>query len=160
MSDQVKLFPPTPDEMAGEVDDQIRDLIMGYSGGPLGLTLGTIEKSILRSLRFHRGHENALSIGKLQQDLDVDARTIKQAVRTLRLNYRLPIGSSKQSSGGDYYIMLTPQDVAIWSKDVLDQVRAEVAVLRAAAGDQVGLEILGQLRNEALNAIQQEAAHA
>ena len=160
MSDQTKLFPPTAEEMTAKIDGLISDLILGRSGGPYGLTLGTIEKSLLRLLRFQRGHEKAVSIGTLQEYLDADARTIKQAVRTLRLNYRLPIGSSKQSAGGGYYIMITPQDVAIWSKDVLDQVRAEVAVLRAAAGEQAGLEILGQLRNEALNALQEETAHA
>jgi predicted DNA-binding transcriptional regulator YafY len=157
---QPKLFPPTAEEMTAKVDAQILHLIMGDSGGPFGLTLGTLEKSLLGALRFQRGHKKAVSIAALQRYLEVDARTIKQAVRTLRLNFRLPIGSSKSSSGGGYYIMITPQDVAMWAKDVLDQVRAEVAVLRAAAGEQAGLEILGQLRNEALNAVQQEGNHA
>jgi predicted DNA-binding transcriptional regulator YafY len=156
----MKLFPPTPEELAAKIDKQILDLILGYSGGLYGLALGTVEKSVLRMLRNHNGYESAVSIADLQKSLALDARTIKQAIRTLRLNYHLPIGSSKHSTGGGYYIMLTRRDVDIWAKDVLDQVRAEVAVLRAAAGNQIGLEILGQLRNEALNAAEQEAVHA
>jgi len=145
LTETMKLFPPTPEELAAKIDKQILDLILGYSGGLYGLALGTVEKSVLRMLRNHNGYESAVSIADLQKSLALDARTIKQAIRTLRLNYHLPI---------------TRRDVEIWAKDVLDQVRAEVAVLRAAAGNQIGLEILGQLRNEALNAAEQEAVHA
>jgi meiotically up-regulated gene 157 (Mug157) protein len=64
------------------------------------------------------------------------------------MNYRLPIGSSKHGTDGGYFLMITGEDRAIWVKDVLDQVRAELAVLHAAAGQQATLELLGQLQIE------------
>jgi hypothetical protein len=103
--------------------------------------------------------KNAVNISEIQERAKLSARTIKGAVRSLRINFHLPIASWKHSTDGGYYLIVDDADRAAWVKDVTDQVRAEVAVLRAAAGPKAGLELLGQLQIE-LTADSEEATHA
>jgi hypothetical protein len=142
------------------LDAEILQLIVGYPGGRFNLSLGEDEKAVLRAIRYCRGIVNAINIRQIQAHIDRDVRVIKKAVRTLRMDYRIPIGSSKHGTDGGYYLIVTEADRAAWVKDVLDQVRAELAVLRAAAGHQAGLELLGQLHMEAMNEQKAEAEHA
>lgn len=158
MSTTPSLFPEPPEQQAHRIDATIAGLIYGQQGGPLGLRLADDEKAVLEMIRYRRGAANAVNLRDIQKRTGLDVRTIKQAVRTLRLNFHLPIGSSKQSETGGYYLMLTAEDRAIWRKDVLDQVRAQVNVLRAADGHQAALEALGQLRAELLS--ETEVRHA
>lgn len=148
MTDQPMLFPESPEAAIMRLDQAMLRLLMGYAGGPLGLTLDGNEKDVLRCIRFQRGIANTINIGDIQARTKLSAREIKKAVRSLRLNYHLPIGSSKRGNDGGYYLMVSQDDQKAWVKDVLDQVRAELAVLRAAAGPQATLELLGQLELE------------
>ena len=156
---QHALFPEPLEVRIAKLDATILALIMGHSGGPLGLQLSEDERKVLRLVRFARGAANAVPLREVQSRTELDPRSIKQAVRNLRVNFRLPVGSAKSSSGGGYFLMITAEDRALWTKDVLDQVRAEVAVLRAALGRQSTLELLGQLRME-LEATEGAEAHA
>ncbi len=133
------------------IDDEILSLLSGQSGGPLGLTLSDDEKRVLSAIRYRRGSSHAVLIREVQELLSggrLTDRQIKKAVRTLRVQFRLPIGSSKQGSEGGYFIMLTDADHAILRNQVLDQVRAELEVLRSVDGPQAALELLGQLQLE------------
>ena len=149
------LFPESTEEIAARLDNEILTLILGHSGGPMGLKMEDNEREILRSIRYHRGHRNAIGIEKLRERTKLNDRQIKQSVRTLRMSFHLPIGSNKHPTEGGYYLMVTQEDRRIWANDLLNQVRAEIAVLNAAAGYQSGLELLGQLRDEALNALRE-----
>jgi len=142
------LFAKSQEAMIERRDNEMRMLLFGYAGGPLRMTLDEDEKRVLRHLRFARGLANTVSIRELTEKTQLDARSIKQIVRTLRVNFRLPIGSSKRANGGGYYLMVTDADRAAWRKDVTDQIRAEVEVLRAADGRSAALEVLGQLSLE------------
>jgi hypothetical protein len=153
---QSSLFPETTEMQQTRVDQQILHLLMGGSGGTLNLPLDDDEKDVLRRIRYHRGLAHAISLATISGDTQLNARAIKQAVRTLRLNYRLPIGSSKNANGGGYYLMFSDEDRRIWRNDVIDQVRAQLEVLHAADGRQAALEALGQLRVE----LEKEIAHA
>jgi hypothetical protein len=64
------------------------------------------------------------------------------------MSFHLPIGSSKHSTKGGYFLMVSDADRAVWRGDVTDQIRAEVEVLRAADGHSGALEVLGQLQME------------
>ena len=146
MSEMQSLFPEAPEEIRVRVDSEIATLLLGISGGPLGIPINSDARRVLGAIRYHRGRANAIRIDTIRVKTDLGDRAIKKAVRDLRLTYRLPIGSSKRADGGGYYLMLTPEDRAAWMKDVLDQVRAEVEVLASAAGQQAALEMLDQLR--------------
>lgn len=145
---QDSLFPEPTILVTARIDNEIALLLLGHPGGTLNVPLEHNEREVLRLLRYRRGIANAMPIRELQEKTGMGPREIKQAVRTLRLSFRLPIGSSKNAAGGGYYVMLTPEDRAAWRKNVTDQIRAEVEVLRAADGDHAALEVLGQLALE------------
>ena len=148
MTAQASLFPETAQERAERLDAEIWRLIVGGAGGRLNLPVGDDERAVLRKIRMHRGLQQAVSLRAIAEETHLDARQIKQAVRTLRVDYRLPIGSSKSASGGGYYLMFSDEDLRVWRKDVLDQVRAQIEALNAAGGKHAALEVLGQLRVE------------
>jgi DNA-binding MarR family transcriptional regulator len=145
---QATLFPEPQEAVAARVDAQICCLLLGHPGGALNVPLEHNEREVLRMLRYMRGASNAVPIRAIENRTGLDPRAIKQAVRNLRLNFHLPIGSSKNSARAGYYVMVSPEDRAAWRKDVTDQIRAEVEVLRAADGDHAALEVLGQLALE------------
>lgn len=149
MSTQPSLFPESREVAIARLDSEILMLLMGHAGGSLGIDLDVAEKNVLRAIRYMRGLSSTIPISELQRITKLSARQIKEVVRTLRMNFHLPIGSSKRSGTGGYYLIVTAADRAAWVKDVLDQVRAELAVVRAAAGPQATLELLGQLHMEA-----------
>jgi 1,4-dihydroxy-2-naphthoyl-CoA synthase len=142
------LFPESEQTTAERIDSNLLMLLTGNAGGPLGMTLSSDEKTVLHMLRYRRGLKNALSIRDLQQKTRLVPRSIKDIVRGLRMNFALPIGSSKSSLGGGYYIMITREDVSAWGNDLFSQVKAEVAAFRAAAGAQATAELVGQLSLE------------
>ena len=142
------LFPETEESVIKQLDARILSLLTGHSGGPLGLTLENAERVVLSMLRYRRGRERSVAICEIERLTDLKPREIKQAVRTLRLSFRLPIGSSKHSAEGGYYLMITDEDRAAWRHDIIAQIRAEVEVLRAADSDRAALEALGQLQME------------
>jgi hypothetical protein len=133
------------------IDSEILMLLMGKPGGPLNLTLSDDEKAVLTAIRYSRGAANAYPIREMQRRPGCEHltdREIKKAVRTLRINFHLPIGSSKQGSAGGYFIMLTDEDHSVLRNQVLDQVRAELEVLKSVDGPRAALELLGQLQLE------------
>jgi hypothetical protein len=142
------LFQESREALVERFDAEILALLTGHAGGPRGLTLEEDEKEVLRRLRYRRGLANAVPIRELEDGTKLSPRSIKEIVRNLRLNFRLPIGSSKRGSHGGYYLMVTAEDEAAWINDVLSQVRAEVEVLRAAVRKRESLERIGQLAME------------
>jgi hypothetical protein len=157
---ELSLFPEPVEERIQRIDAEILALLIGKSGGPLGLHLSHAERLVLSAIRFCRGAARAITIRDMRNFKgceELDAREIKEAVRALRINFRVPIGSSKMSSGGGYFIMLTAEDHSILHKQVLDQVRAEIEVLKAVDGPRTTLELLGQLQLE-IGAAAQEVA--
>lgn len=155
---QLSLLPESEEMRIQRIDGMILHLICGGKGGALNLPLEDHEKAVLECLRYRRGLKNAMTIREIQLRTQMEPRTVKQAVRTLRLNFHLPIASWKHADKGGYYIICDDADRAAWVKDVMDQVRAEIAVLRAAAGNQAGLELLGQLQMQLTS--ESEAANA
>lgn len=147
MTGQGQLFAPAREALIHEIDAEIARLLFG-GNGPLGFAPTADEKAVLGMIRYRRGWQNAVKVREVQERTKLDVRSIKEAVRTLRLSFHLPIGSSKHAANGGYYVMITAEDRAIWRRDVIDQARAQFEVLRAADGHQATLEALGQLRAE------------
>jgi DNA-binding IscR family transcriptional regulator len=146
---QPSLFPESQEQRVQRLDAEILHLVMGGSGGPLSLTLGDAEKAVLRHIRFHRGFSNAVSIRDIAERTKLSPRSIKEAVRSLRIQFHLPVMSSKHAGQGGYFLMMTSEDLKVWVKDVTDQIRAEAEVVRAVGGNHAALEMLGQLHLEA-----------
>ena len=153
------LFPENIDERIERLDAEILSLLIGKPGGPQGLTLSDSEKQVLRVVRFCRGAARAVTIKDMRafMDCDLTEREIKQAVRTLRINFGVHIGSSKMGSGGGYFLMITNEDRAILNAQIMGQIRAEFDVLKAMNKPHEVLELLGQLQLE-IGATAPEAA--
>jgi hypothetical protein len=154
------LFPdlaPSAEERVKQIDLEIELLLWAKPGGALKLSLSDDEKRVLSLIRYRRGAASAITIAEMQRGMAGAAgdilsdRQIKQIVRTLRLNFRLPVGSNKGGMGG-YFIMLSDEDHAILAAQILDQVRAEIEVLRAVSSPHAVLTLLGQLQLEINNA--------
>jgi hypothetical protein len=156
------LFPEpkqTVEERIQRIDGEILQLLCGKPGGHLGLTLTDNQKRVLGLVRYRRGSARAMTIREMQMTIKsqekqqfssrLTDREIKQAVRALRMEFHVPVGSSKHGSDGGYFIMVSDEDHGILRGQILDQVRAELAVLRAVDGPQATLELLGQLQLEA-----------
>jgi hypothetical protein len=159
------LFPepePSIRERAESIDAEILALLIGKSGGPFGLHLSKIECQVLSAVRFHRGVANAITIREMRDTrpgcAKLTDREVKEAVRSLRVTYCLPIGSSKMgSAGGGYFLMISSEDYAILNGQILDQILAEFQVLKAVNRKHSTLERLGQLQME-INKAAQEVA--
>jgi hypothetical protein len=152
---ELSLFPdldPSVEQRVRLLDQEISLLLCGLPGGPLRMTLSEDEKQVLSAIRYHRGSARAITIQKIREMYpkcaDLTDRTIKEAVRTLRVQFHLPVGSSKHGRDGGYFLMFTPEDYSILHRQVLDQVRAELEVLKAVDGPRAALELLGQLQLE------------
>jgi hypothetical protein len=146
---QSSLFPESRQERIDRIDRQIRELLTGVHSGPLGVSLSEDEKAVLGCLRFHRGLDSALGLSEISQRTGIGARGVKGAVRNLRMSFSVPIASSKSSTLGGYYLIVTDDDLKVWLSDVFDQMRAEAAVVRSVAGPARTLELLGQLHLKA-----------
>lgn len=134
---------------ASEMDQRIAELLHGMPGGPSQLYLDSAECAVLRALRFHRGAANAISIRELTSRLKIAEREIKQIVRTLRVSFRLPIGSSKSATAGGYFVIVSIEDQEIAAQGPLAQIRAEAEVLRVITSPERTRELLGQIQLEA-----------
>lgn len=106
------------------------------------------EKQILHILRFHMGADRALKIRELARRTELSERAIKEAVRSLVIDYRLPIASSKDRRDGGYYLILTDSEQRDAVATVGKQIRAEAMRLRVLAGEHETVELLGQLQLE------------
>jgi hypothetical protein len=147
------LFANLPEQRAEVLDCTIGHLLRGRVGGPFKMRLSANEAAVLAGIRYHRGSGNAVTIAELAQRTKLQDREIKAIVRALRINFRLPIGASKNSASGGYFLVLTAEDLRLAMKSPLDQIRAELDVVRALGGD--AGEVLGQL---ALQLRSEEAA--
>lgn len=131
-----------------DVDQQIVNLMHGERGGPRGEHLDSAEIAVLRAIRYHRGAANPIGIRELQARLGISEREIKQIVRTLRVDFRLPIGSSKSATAGGYFVIASIEDQEIAAQGPLAQIRAEAEVLRAITSPERTRELLGQIQLE------------
>lgn len=139
------LFANLPEERAAALDCQIDRLLRGQPGGPFGLVLLDPERAVLKGLRYHRGSANPITLAELRERTGFTDRDIKSCVRTLRLSFRLPVGASKNSEHGGYFLILTPEDLRLYLASPLQQIRAELEVVRAVGDENAARELMGQL---------------
>lgn len=136
------------ESMALAIDQQIADLLHGDPSYPSGHFLAPPETAVLRAIRYRRGAGNPIGIRELVSRLKITEREIKQIVRTLRVDFRLSIGSSKSATNGGYFLIVSIADQEIAARSPLDQIRAEVEVLKLLTSAERTRELLGQISLE------------
>ena len=113
----------------------------------LGALQPTIEqKTVLASLRFHKGAQNAIKIKDLTLATRLSDRAIKAAVNALRLDFGVLIGSSKSATTGGYYLILTDEERQASAELPADEIRERAAWLRVLKGKHYVLDLLGQVQ--------------
>lgn len=143
---QPGLFPETPEMRIQRVDQEILWLLMGKPGGPFQQTLDDAGRAVLAQIRYRRGQRNAITIREIGEATQLTPRAIKDAVRTLRLSFRLPIAASKDGAAGGYFLWTTREESRAFKAHILNQVRAELEVLHAVIDEEDALDIPAQLR--------------
>jgi len=142
------LFPESEQQRGEALDQEIVRLIHGQPGGPFEQCLSGDEQAVLSAIRFHRGAKNAVTIREMRSRLQLSDREIKGIVRALRISWHLPIGSSKDSVDGGYFLILSAEDQEVFDANFLDQIRAQVQAHRCVSGPARTRELLGQLSLE------------
>jgi hypothetical protein len=140
------LFAAASAERALELDQRIVGLVYGSRVGIFGEHLSADERLVLKAIRYRRGSANTITIRELREKTELSDRAVKDAVRVLRLNFRIPIGASRDSERGGYFLIATAEDQALFLQGALRQIQAELEVIRAVGGQEQAAELLGQLR--------------
>lgn len=132
-------------ERAEQLDQTLVALIYGQRAGMYGADLSGEQRLVLKSLRYHTSSANPITIRELREKTGLSEREVKDCVRTLRLTFRVPVGSSRNGERGGYFLILTDEDLALFLSGALRQIQAELEVVRAVAGPDRVAELLGQL---------------
>jgi hypothetical protein len=141
---QLLQFEPNEDH-AAEVDALVEATLAGTRGP--GWPLAIEAEKLLRALRSAHGARLARPIRELAPLLNLTEREVKQAVRTLVVEFRLPIVGSRVEPHG-YYLAVTTAERMQAARTLKHEVRALCLRIRALESQQEMLEYLGQLRAE------------
>lgn len=92
-------------------------------------------RPLLAALLRHRGASAPIGIAELMSFLPLGEREIKEAVKSLVENFRVPVGASRQKPYG-YYLVQSAQDLALAIRPYVHELRSigsRVRALEAAA---------------------------
>jgi hypothetical protein len=112
--------------------------------------LDELERDILLLLSSHLGRQHAITAAEIAQALGMPAgeasrRLITDAVRSLRITFRAPIGAAKGPHPG-YFIICDAEDQRCAAAHLAREIRRLAEAHRALAGPKATVELLGQLR--------------
>jgi hypothetical protein len=152
---QLLQFDRDPNDHSAEVDELVAEVLAGRRGP--GWPLPIEAEKLLRALRQARGMKNARPIRELAPLLDLGEREIKEAARTLVVEFGIPLVGSRREHGG-YYLAVTTEERVSAATTLKHEIRALARRVRALEGHQAMLEYLGQLRAELSPSDPKEAA--
>jgi hypothetical protein len=133
-----------PDHGA-EVDAMVEAVLSGV-GGP-GWPLPVEAEKLLRALRHAHGAKQARPIRELARQLDLSEREVKQAARTLVVEFSLPLVGSRIQPYG-YYLAVTSEERLQAANTLKHEIVALARRVRALEGHKAMIEWLGQLKIE------------
>src|SRR5665213_3480890 len=85
----------------------LRRLDEVLAGTDIPWPLKPAERAMLTVLRPHIGIRDAISLRQLCELLATNEREVKKIVATLRANFRVLIGASRDGEAGGYYMIST-----------------------------------------------------
>lgn len=130
------------------LDLRITQLLYGTGEGLFGHALNAPERVVLKALRYHTSSSNPITIRQLSSKTEMNERDVKDVVRRLRLSFGLPIGASRNGANGGYYFILTDEDRRLFKTMFMQQIKAELEVMRVVCTADETRELLGQLTLE------------
>lgn len=110
------------------------------------------ERRIAQILRFHKGKQTALPLKDLALKLGSDGsavsdRLVKALIRSLIVDFRLPIGSCRGELHG-YYLIRTIEEARDTARPLVNEIKKLAQRVRVNVGRHYALEILGQVQLE------------
>lgn len=149
MNQQPQLFVTKTDrELAIEREIAVDKQILAVMRGPCMYPVTDRQRDLVEHLRFRYGQKNAVQIGFLAEQLKTTPRQIKEDIADLTVRFRLPIGSSRDSERGGYYLAMTYADRVAAATPHLHQARAHLARVRALLDEHEMNDLMGQLSFE------------
>lgn len=136
-TEQATMFP----DHAAEADRRINEVLMGTHPWPLP----DESRAVLRILREHKGAKNAISIASLTEKTKLDARQVKEQVRSLVVDFGVKICGSRQQPYG-YYIALTADEIEAGIRPLYGEGVSLFRRIKALGGDSAVKEMEGQIR--------------
>jgi hypothetical protein len=115
----------------------------GFPGWPLPIEAA----KLLRALRSAHGAKLARPIRELVPLLDLSEREVKQAARTLVVEFGLPVVGLRVKPYG-YYLAVTTEERLAAANTLKHEIRALARRVRALEGHKAMVEWLGQLQIE------------
>jgi hypothetical protein len=102
---------------------------------------------LLEMLRSHKGAADALPLQTISVQLGMSAREVKEAVKSLIEDFKLPIGGSRQKPYG-YFLIVTADDLEQALRPLTGEIRSMARRVRALTSEQQLGEIFNQVRME------------
>jgi hypothetical protein len=128
-----------------DVESRVLELINSRDTKPWPLTED--QRALLHVLRWHKGADRAITIAMLDAKLNIDVRGIKDAVRSLVVDFGLPIVGSRRQPYG-YYIAITAEEIAEAIRPLRGEIIQIARRVRALRGNEFLRELLGQIPME------------
>ncbi|ABF42383.1 hypothetical protein Acid345_3382 [Candidatus Koribacter versatilis Ellin345] len=135
---------------AAEAERRIHEVLTGNKPWPLP----NEARAVLRILRDHKGARNAISIAALTEKTGLDAREVKEQVRSLVVDFKLKICGSRVQPYG-YYVATSSEEIEAGIRPLYGEGVSLFRRVRALGGDQAVKEMEGQIRA----ALDQEAVN-
>jgi hypothetical protein len=114
------------------------------------------ERALLLVLQPHVGKHDPVTLPALKELLQTSERHVKAMVSTLRKDFRIQIGASREGGRGGYYLISNAAEAHESTQYLVSQATAMFRVVRVMRGRQATAELLGQIGLE-LNLDQEEA---
>ena len=106
------------------------------------------ECKLLIVLKPHVGKAQALPLSELALRLETNPRSIKLWVNSLRVNFGVQIGASRDADAGGYYIISSAAEALESTQYLVNQATSMWRVVRVLRGRHATAEIYGQVRIE------------
>lgn len=140
------LFDPKPDPRLRPSKRSLGDALRAYRS-TAGRELREEELAVAAVILTHEGRDDPISIAMVAEATDLDERTIKGAVETLRQDCRARIGARRERPWG-YFMVVDDQDLETAIGPYKRQIQTMVGTLAAMAGERHARDFLRDLLKE------------
>ena len=142
MAEQIQ-FEHGPRDLLAE---RVKDVVQGKGDYPAAAPMDA--RRVLLIIAGHRGRASAVPLEKIGALLSLGDREIKQAVKTLRDDFAMPIGASRVEPYG-YFLCETAEDLAAAVRPLVHEIRSLARTVKMMTPDSRMAELAGQLEIEA-----------
>jgi len=94
---------------------------------------------------LHQGHKKAIKMPDLAECVDLPTRALQDAIRNMRLEYDLPVGSTPARNKPGYFVIMNEEDLEIATRNLWNRGMSDLAVYAALKRNRQVKEQLGQL---------------